>query len=109
MGDSSTKGGDLMGDLMQMHADAVEKVENIPADIVPDCTKIDRKRQAIWDSRHLRTVSTKLRKEDYAALLDVCMLRGTSPYALLRRMIRSDLLGLPSPAAPPFDEGPHAQ
>lgn len=80
-------------DNMHLHADAsVENVEN-SADIVPDCTKIDRKRQAIWDARHLRTVSTKLRKEDYAALLDVCVLRGTTPYALLRRLIRSDVLG----------------
>lgn len=55
--------------------------------------KIARKRQEKWDKQHLRTVSTKLRKEEYAALVDICMLRGIKPYTLLRRLVRVHILG----------------
>lgn len=61
--------------------------------VCPDCSREDRTRQAKWDKKHLRTVSTKLRKEEYAALVDVCMLSGDKPYTVLRRLIRSQLLG----------------
>ena len=62
-------------------------------DVCPDCSREDRTRQAKWDKKNLRTVSTKLRKEEYAALLDVCMLSGAKPYTVLRRLIKSQLLG----------------
>lgn len=52
-----------------------------------------RKRRLKWDKKHLRTVSTKLRKEEYCALLDACMLWGETPYSLLRRLLRSHVLG----------------
>lgn len=55
--------------------------------------KIARKRQEKWDKQHLRTVSTKLRKEEYAALVDICMLWGIKPYTLLRRLVRVHVLG----------------
>lgn len=75
------------GASMAMHVDAVD------SDALQKQRKIARKRQEKWDKQHLRTVSTKLRKEEYAALLDMCMLWGIKPYTLVRRLVRVHVLG----------------
>ena len=76
---------------------------------MPDMQKQDRSRQAKWDRRHIRTVSTKLRKNEYNELLDICALWNVKPYTLLRRLLRVHVLGRADPPAPPCDKGPHAQ
>lgn len=50
---------------------------------------MDRDRQAKWDGENMATVSTKLRRREYLELRAECVARGTTPYALLRRMIRT--------------------
>lgn len=67
----------------------VEKVENPPERKI----KLDRTAQAKWDRKHLRTVSTKLRKEDYDELIDRCMLWGISPYEEMRRLLMAHVIG----------------
>lgn len=59
--------------------------------------KYDRKSQAKWDKVHLRTVSTKLSKGEYESFYDFCMLHGETPYSVVRRMIRRNILGVTSP------------
>ena len=75
------------GEFGAMHVDAVD------SEALQKQRKIARKRQEKWDKQHLRTVSTKLRKEEYAALLDMCMLWGIKPYTLIRRLVRVHVLG----------------
>ena len=73
-----------------MHPHAAEQEDSF---CMPEMQKLDRGRQAKWDKRHMRTVSTKLRKEEYAELLDTCMLWGVKPYTLIRRLVRVHVLG----------------
>lgn len=73
-----------------MNEKGVKSVEITP--------KFERGAQAKWDKVHLRTVSTKLSKSDYAAFYDFCMLHGETPYSVMRRMIRRDILGVTPPA-----------
>lgn len=56
--------------------------------------KYDRVSQAKWDKQHLRTVSTKLSKGEFETFYDFCMLHGETPYSIVRRMIRRDILGV---------------
>ena len=49
--------------------------------------KFARHRQARWDRRNLRTVSTKLPVSLYRELLDVCVLEGVHPYTYLRDLL----------------------
>lgn len=49
--------------------------------------KFARHRQARWDRRNLRTVSTKLSVSLYRELLDVCMLENCTPYTYMRDLL----------------------
>ena len=50
---------------------------------------VERDRQAKWDGENMATVSTKMRRREYLELRAMCVARGTTPYALLQRMLRS--------------------
>ena len=50
---------------------------------------MERDRQAKWDGENMATVSTKMRRREYLELRAMCVARGTTPYALLRQLIRS--------------------
>ena len=52
-----------------------------------DNKKFPRDRQAAWDARNLRTVSTHLTREQAAALRRTCRRRGTTQYRLLQEML----------------------
>lgn len=49
---------------------------------------MERTRQAAWDKRKLRTVSTHLTAAQYDRLRRVCELEGTTPYKLLQTYLR---------------------
>ena len=84
-----------------MHLQADDADDTDVSFRMPDMQKQDRTRQAKWDRRHIRTVSTKLRKNEYNELLDICALRNVKPYTLLRRLLRVHVLGRDDPSAPP--------
>lgn len=44
-------------------------------------------RQAKWDRRQLRTLTTKVRQADRDAFVDACYKTGKSPYATLRQFV----------------------
>ena len=50
---------------------------------------MERDRQAKWDGENMATVSTKMRRREYMELRTMCVAQGTTPYALLQRMLRS--------------------
>ena len=50
---------------------------------------MDRERQARWDYEHINTVSTKMLRGEYMQLRSMCLAQGTTPYALLRLLIRT--------------------
>ena len=50
--------------------------------------RYERERQAAWDRRNLRTVSTHLRVEEAERLKFYCNRRGISKYYLIRRLLR---------------------
>ena len=50
--------------------------------------RYERERQAKWDRRNLRTVSTHLTVKEARALKEFCQRRGISQYALVRRLLR---------------------
>lgn len=43
-----------------------------------------RKRQSLWDKRHLITVSTHLTARQYELLRAACRANNTTPYAIVR-------------------------
>ena len=47
-----------------------------------------RERQKRWDAENLRTVSTKMIKEERAILCSLCEREKVSVYELLRRLVR---------------------
>lgn len=47
----------------------------------------DRHRQAAWDRRNLRTVSTHLTRQQAGRLQKICAKRGISQYNLIRRFL----------------------
>ena len=49
--------------------------------------RYERERQAAWDRRNLRTVSTHLRVEEARKLQLYCQKRGISQYYLIRRLL----------------------
>ena len=49
--------------------------------------KYKRTRQAKWDRRQLRTLTTKVRQADRDAFVDACYKTGKSPYATLRQFV----------------------
>lgn len=49
--------------------------------------KYQRTRQAKWDRRQLRTLTTKVRQADRDAFVDACYKTGKSPYATLRQFV----------------------
>lgn len=55
--------------------------------------KRDRKAQAKWDRQHLRTVSTKLDRATYEELKAVCDRWNMTPYAVLRRLLITHVVG----------------
>ena len=46
-----------------------------------------RERQARWDARHMRTVSCRIRREQYERFKAACRMRGVTPYEVLKREI----------------------
>ena len=81
VGDSSTKGGASM--------------------------KYKRTRQAKWDRRQLRTLTTKVRQADRDAFVDACYKTGKSPYATLRQFVLDYAYGgkakTPTPTPEPVE------
>ena len=49
---------------------------------------MERDRQARWDYEHINTVSTKMLRGEDMQLRAMCLAQGTTPYALLRLLIR---------------------
>ena len=49
---------------------------------------MNRKRQAMWDKRHLKTVSCHLTYAEWARLRAICNATGTKPYRLIRDYLR---------------------
>lgn len=49
--------------------------------------KYQRTRQAKWDRRQLRTLTTKVRQADRDAFVAACYKTGKSPYATLRQFV----------------------
>lgn len=49
--------------------------------------KLNRSRQARWDSDHIRTASCRLRVEEMERLKEECRAQGITVYGLLRYMI----------------------
>ena len=50
---------------------------------------MERDRQAKWDGENMATVSTKMLRGEYMQLRAMCLAQGTTPYALLRLLIRT--------------------
>ena len=50
--------------------------------------RYERGRQATWDRRNLRTVSTHLRVEEAERFKLYCSRRGISQYDCIRRLLR---------------------
>lgn len=50
--------------------------------------RYERERQAAWDRRNLRTVSTHLKVEEAEELQLYCSRMGISQYHLIRRLLR---------------------
>ena len=50
--------------------------------------RYERGRQAAWDRRNLRTVSTHLTVAEAQELKEFCRRRGISQYHLIRRLLR---------------------
>ena len=50
--------------------------------------RYERERQAAWDRRNLRTLSTHLRVEEAERLKFYCNRRGISKYFLIRQLLR---------------------
>lgn len=50
---------------------------------------MERDRQARWDYEHINTVSTKMLRGEYMQLRAMCLAQETTPYALLRLLIRT--------------------
>ena len=46
-----------------------------------------RQRQARWDARHMKTVSCRIRSEQYERFKAACRMRGVTPYEVLRQEI----------------------
>lgn len=68
-------------------------MDNLNAVIEEVRRKFPRAAQARWDKEHLRTVTTKLSKEDYAIFRDKCMLYGHTPYSMTKQLIYDHVLG----------------
>ena len=50
--------------------------------------RYERERQAAWDRRNLRTVSTHLKVEETERLKFYCIRRGISKYFLIQQLLR---------------------
>ena len=50
--------------------------------------RYERERQAAWDRRNLRTVSTHLKVEEAERLKFYCIRRGISKYFLIQQLLR---------------------
>lgn len=50
--------------------------------------RYERERQAAWDKRNLRTVSTHLKVQEAEELQEYCSRMGISQYYLIRRLLR---------------------
>ncbi len=49
---------------------------------------MERTRQAAWDKRKLRTVSTHLTVAEHARLQRICEIEGTTPYKVLQEYLQ---------------------
>lgn len=66
--------------------------------------KYQRQRQARWDRKQLRTMTTKIRQGDKDAFTDACYKVGKTPYAVMRELILSFAYdGKPKTATPDKD------
>ena len=50
---------------------------------------MEKTRYKQWDKDNLRTISTKLRKEEYLKLIDWCNANHIKPYTLLKHSAKS--------------------
>ena len=62
--------------------------------------KYQRNRQAAWDKRHLKTISTKMTKGEYERFLDKCYLARIKPYTLVKQLVRDWMEGKRQPELP---------
>lgn len=53
----------------------------------PPAARSGRQRQARWDARHMKTVSCRVRSEQYERFKAACRMRGVTPYEVLKREI----------------------
>ena len=53
----------------------------------PPEARSGRQRQARWDARHMKTVSCRVRSEQYERFKAACRMRGVTPYEVLRQEI----------------------
>ena len=49
----------------------------------------ERARQAAWDKRNLRTVSTHVTRREAGTFKLMCRRRGTTPYTVLQNFVRA--------------------
>ena len=42
-----------------------------------------------WHKRHLRTITAKLTMTEYDVLRTICKAEGTTPYAVMNRLVRA--------------------
>ena len=50
--------------------------------------KFERDRQAAWDKRKMRTITTKMRRETAEDLTEMCRLTRQTPYRLLKELLQ---------------------
>lgn len=55
--------------------------------------RYERERQAAWDRRNLRTVSTHLKVQEAEELQEYCRRMGISQYYLIRRLLQEAMEG----------------
>ena len=64
----------------------VERLPDGRAVIIPG-PKLDRTRQALWDAKHMITMSCRVPITTAEAFREACQREGSSPYAVLREFI----------------------
>ena len=81
--------GEITGNLVEhlFYHKFLVKIAGSTVHLGGEC--MDRDRQAKWDCEHMATVSTKMLRGEYQMLRAMCLAQGITPYALLRRMIRT--------------------
>ena len=54
---------------------------------------MERVKQARWDAAHMATVATKMKVSEYMVLRALCAAAGTTPYALIKVLLRRWMKG----------------